>query len=324
MKLWRRIASRFSGTFGRRPLSGVETAGQRSSVGHTSLLIAGARAGKPDEIVAEFVAAILRAEQSTLLLSNNDRNFCPTNAKYHLITTGSITDRGTLFEKISSLLKDRQIPQILSVPGASVDLLNAIAASDITGAPLALCIAENYDIPTADADVHLLGEALRKARLCVAASEPMRAELQKRFGKKVWIIPPLASAGDSANKQEGFAMQRCAELIKWISESLQAGVAIDDRYEKMYSDLRDRLTPYVDPPAPPDIHWEMEGHYHALYRLRAAGFKPDFVVDVGASTGYWSHIATKLFPCSRYFLIEPLLEKYLETEGAIYQLHPSS
>jgi len=134
----------------------------------------------------------------------------------------------------------------------------------------------------------------------------------------------LPSTGEST--QDRPFQDGSPELLKgltdWIWESVDAGAPIDDRFEQLFAGLRNQLTPYVDPPAPADIHWEMQPHFQALYRLRASGHKPDFVVDVGASTGYWSHIAQKIFPSSHYFLIEPLLEKYLKVEGTIYRLHP--
>ena len=39
--------------------------------------------------------------------------------------------------------------------------------------------------------------------------------------------------------------------------------------------------------------------------LRADGFRPDVVVDVGANAGAWTAIARERFPDATYHLVEP-------------------
>jgi hypothetical protein len=41
-----------------------------------------------------------------------------------------------------------------------------------------------------------------------------------------------------------------------------------------------------------------------------------------AATGFWSHVASQIFPQSRFYLIEPLLEQYQRRDKAIYSMHP--
>ena len=43
----------------------------------------------------------------------------------------------------------------------------------------------------------------------------------------------------------------------------------------------------------------------ALELLRAAGFRPDVIVDVGANRGQWTLIAREHFPDATYHLVEP-------------------
>jgi FkbM family methyltransferase len=45
-------------------------------------------------------------------------------------------------------------------------------------------------------------------------------------------------------------------------------------------------------------------------RLKAAGFRPDFVVDVGASTGIWSLAVSGVFATARYVLCDPMFSRY--------------
>jgi FkbM family methyltransferase len=49
-------------------------------------------------------------------------------------------------------------------------------------------------------------------------------------------------------------------------------------------------------------------HAGALAHLRASGFSPSTVIDVGAATGSWTRAWAAAFPRARYFLIEPLDE----------------
>jgi FkbM family methyltransferase len=68
----------------------------------------------------------------------------------------------------------------------------------------------------------------------------------------------------------------------------------------------------------------MEGF---LRHLRAVGFKPSSVLDVGANKAEWSRLARKFFPEAKYILIEPQVElvPYLkafceETPGSVWKL----
>jgi FkbM family methyltransferase len=324
LELWRKGGSRLLTFFGTSRASGGGRGGQQQPAIRTSLIVATAQPGGPNGSVGGLIAKLLETKKSTILLTGIDELPPGVTSKTKMFRGGGAKNREDVYNGIGSDLRDRQVRRIFAIPQSSQDLLNAIAACDITGAPLAVCVTEGNDFHTDRSKSDLLHEALRKARLCFAASEPLRAEIQKRYGKKVWIFPPLNSGRDTQNERlsEVPSPELLTGLAEWIWKSLEAGSPADDRFEQLFSRVRDRLTPYVDPPAPREIHWEMEPHYQALCRLRASYYKPDFVVDVGASTGYWSHIATKIFPSCRYFLIEPLLEKYLEAEGTIYRLHP--
>jgi FkbM family methyltransferase len=112
------------------------------------------------------------------------------------------------------------------------------------------------------------------------------------------------------------------ELVKFVWDSLALGHGVDDRYEKIFEGVKDRLTPYVEADPPTDLHWEFRPDYANLTRLKQIGYEPDFICDVGASTGFWSHIASRVYPSARYYLVEPLLEQYLESDSTVYRLHP--
>jgi len=323
-ELWKRETARLSNIFGFRRTSNPGTEGRRVRAGRVSLIVATARAGKPVGIIAGSVAKIIEDDGSAMLLRNGEPVVSSADRNASIIEVETQGSRRAAYAKISIALTALQIDRILGIPQSAADLLNAIAAADITAAPLVVWITKDYDFHTDPSKADLLDEALRKAKVCFAGSEHLRAKIQRSYGEKVWIIPTLDSSGEA--NEEGLSEIPSPELFEglteWVWKSLEAGSPIDDRFEQLFSRVRDRLTPYVDPAAPADLHWEMKPHFQALYRLRAARYNPDFVVDVGASTGYWSHISTRIFPSCRYFLIEPLLGKYLEAEGAIYRLHP--
>jgi FkbM family methyltransferase len=320
-ELWKRGKHKLSSMFGLGERSGLGSVGEQVRATDIALIVATARPEKPDDRVAELVAGILK-EAQCVLLRVKDPIAAGADRGPGLLEIEAVDSRPMAYSNLSIALSNRRVRRILSIPQSAGDLLNAIAAGDITGAPLAVWITEGHDFLSSKSE--LLDEALRKTKLCFTASEPLRAEIQKHYGIKVWMIPTLPSNSETARDrpfQDG-SPELLKGLTDWIWKSIDAGAPIDDRFEQLFADVRNQLTPYVDPPPPADIHWEMQPHFQALYRLRASGHKPDFVVDVGASTGYWSHIAQKIFPSSHYFLIEPLLEKYLKAEGTIYRLHP--
>jgi FkbM family methyltransferase len=46
-----------------------------------------------------------------------------------------------------------------------------------------------------------------------------------------------------------------------------------------------------------------------LEGLVARGFRPNFVLDIGAATGEWTRLALRYWPEAQYFLMEPLEER---------------
>ena len=97
---------------------------------------------------------------------------------------------------------------------------------------------------------------------------------------------------------------------EWVWRSLDAGEPCDLRFENLMPRSPGDLVAYVEPPVPRDIHHEFVPVYQVMRRLRGQGFRPDFVIDVGASIGIWSFVASKIFPEARYILVDPLMRRY--------------
>ena len=63
-----------------------------------------------------------------------------------------------------------------------------------------------------------------------------------------------------------------------------------------------------------NAHWGPRGFTEAFERLRAQGFAPEQIVDVGASDGSWTRECLSVFPTARYFLVDPLKENVSHLE----------
>ncbi len=139
-------------------------------------------------------------------------------------------------------------------------------------------------------------------------------------------LATLLRAARDVGRAEPFSGARTllapGHVADFLGRSVTARTVVDDRYERALLTVRDRLVPYVDPELPGDVYWEFMPHVQALKRLAAAGYVPDFVFDVGASTGYWSWLAQTAFPKSVFYTMDPLLDRYLESQGEIYRLRP--
>lgn len=107
-------------------------------------------------------------------------------------------------------------------------------------------------------------------------------------------------------------------IASWIWQSLEVGEPCDLRFEELMPPLPGDFAYYIEPPVPKDVYEDFVPIYQALKRLKYKGFNPDFVVDVGASTGVWSHSVSKVFPKARFLLIEPLLSRYHQPSRQIY------
>lgn len=113
-----------------------------------------------------------------------------------------------------------------------------------------------------------------------------------------------------------------ADLDQWIWQSLERGEPCDERFEQAFSREKGDVITYLEPPPPKDLQGDHILVYHGLRRLKRQGFSPDFVVDVGASTGVWADIAKRIFPEARFILIEPLYEQHAQRCDWYFKKHP--
>jgi FkbM family methyltransferase len=111
-------------------------------------------------------------------------------------------------------------------------------------------------------------------------------------------------------------------MADWIWQSLERGEPGDDRFEEAFCRKPGEIVQYLDPPGPKDLSGDFVLVFHALRRLRSHGFLPDFVIDVGASTGVWSDTAKRVWPKARYLLIDPLHSRYIRVNKWYFSRNP--
>jgi FkbM family methyltransferase len=110
----------------------------------------------------------------------------------------------------------------------------------------------------------------------------------------------------------------------WMVRAMEQGQPDDITMERLMPRRVSDFAYYLDSPVPPGTVEDFVPVYHGLARLKQSGFEPDFVIDVGASTGIWSVSVSNLFPQARYLLIEPLIEGYGERIGYLKKTLPGA
>jgi len=128
-----------------------------------------------------------------------------------------------------------------------------------------------------------------------AAGTLARPDIQERFRANARRIAPT------------FSDSRIAD---WLFESIDRGEPADNRFEELLPLRSGEYLCYCDSPVPVGIAPGFREIYCVLRRLKRLGFKPDFVIDAGASTGIWSATAGEVFPGAQYVLIDALASRY--------------
>jgi FkbM family methyltransferase len=113
-------------------------------------------------------------------------------------------------------------------------------------------------------------------------------------------------------------------MADWIWEALETGSPADERFEVLALRSEADLVSYIPPPPPRRVWRDFVPPFQALQRLQRQGFQPDFVTDVGASTGIWSDTMSHLFPDAQFVLVEPLWSQYdLSAREHYVERHPN-
>ena len=108
----------------------------------------------------------------------------------------------------------------------------------------------------------------------------------------------------------------------WLWNSLENREPVDLKFEKLLPKDPGDMVPYLPPPVPKEIYGDFSHVYQCLRRLKDGGFKPDFVLDVGSSSGVWSATVHRLYPQARFVLVDPLQSRYAKDAEYYFQAYP--
>src|SRR5262249_716877 len=137
------------------------------------------------------------------------------------------------------------------------------------------------------------------------------------------VLEPAWSSVFRNRARDLIPVFRSNTLLDWIRRSTVLRRAFDDRFEKAFESLKDPLAPYVPPDPPVDAPLEFLSFIDIFDRIAARGYRPDFVIDVGASTGCWSKSAKRFFPGATYWLVDPLIEEYKRIDSSTFVANPT-
>ncbi len=107
------------------------------------------------------------------------------------------------------------------------------------------------------------------------------------------------------------------DVERWIWDSMEVGRAADERFESLWPP-DNALADYVPPDPPQGVYFAQHAAWQMLARYARHGGRPRTILDVGASTGMWSHMAATVFPESHFVLCEPLFSRYPVQESGFY------
>ncbi len=101
-------------------------------------------------------------------------------------------------------------------------------------------------------------------------------------------------------------------LAEWIQAATVNKTVTRTRFEDYFQRSQNELIPYIEETAPNELYGDFKIVYSTMRRIANHGYKPDFVLDVGGSSGVWSDAVQRIFPSARFILIEPLPDRYAD------------
>ncbi len=218
-----------------------------------------------------------------------------------LVLAHGEASRAEAFARTLEALRGAAPRRLLCVPGNRDDLLNALALRLAFDVPLCTWLAEapasEGAAPAEALPGALLQEVLAASRLRLATGPAERLACERHHGVRCFLLPVPEAA-------------EAAEAGAWLWGSLERGEPLDDRFERRSPRRESDIVAYAETPPPADLYRDFVPVFEALRRLHRRGLRPDFVIDIGASTGIWSEAASRLFPEAQFVLVEPLGDRY--------------
>lgn len=115
------------------------------------------------------------------------------NARATFALPSGMSDRRAVFAQVARWLKGYKVRSILCAPYFETDLVLAIAAQSISGAPLGLWIMDDNCIRNTGISRAIMEEAIDRATALFAISPQLKRHYQNEFQRPITVLPPLVS-----------------------------------------------------------------------------------------------------------------------------------
>jgi FkbM family methyltransferase len=110
-----------------------------------------------------------------------------------LVLPDRVSGRAQIFQQMTEWIAGYRVRNILCAPYFETDLILAIAAQAITGAPLGLWIMDDNCLKNGGIDKKIMAEAIERSSALFAISPELKRQYQSEFRKAMAVLPPLVA-----------------------------------------------------------------------------------------------------------------------------------
>ncbi len=144
--------------------------------------------------VGVLISRYFREYQNILSIRSRDlyqgeQNFGVANVRL----SHEFQQREDVYLKVVTALEGMTVRRILCIPYYPDDVWNALALSDLFGAPLCTYLMDDQNLCEPAIPDPLMSALLSKSRLRLAVSEQLRQGYQQKYGLQFGYMPPLVS-----------------------------------------------------------------------------------------------------------------------------------
>jgi FkbM family methyltransferase len=110
-----------------------------------------------------------------------------------LVLPDGMSGRAEIFRQVAEWIEHYPVRNILCAPYFETDLVLAIAAQAITGAPLGLWIMDDNCLKNGGIGRRIMAEAIERSSALFAISPELKRQYQSEFRKPMAVLPPLVA-----------------------------------------------------------------------------------------------------------------------------------
>jgi FkbM family methyltransferase len=110
-----------------------------------------------------------------------------------LVLPDGVSARAQIFLQMAEWIADYPVRNILCAPYFETDLVMAIAAQAISGAPLGLWIMDDNCLKNGGIDKKIMAEAIERSSALFAISPELKRQYQSEFRRPMAVLPPLVA-----------------------------------------------------------------------------------------------------------------------------------